>query len=205
MSKWNAIGVVVGLAAGLTAASGAQAAKLFQIETSFHETPLTMTPALDTTSTTGRVLAKNDFTVTTNANANFTGDTITPAGSALITSVVFTPANPIEFTDFAFRGEQLFGGKTFELMVTDQNGATQDFSLSAIKSRQGIDAARSGIWIKSVDLVSPTGFKLVQELSFGTFSAPVPEPGAWAMLIVGFAGMGGLLRRSRAKTRAAIA
>lgn len=57
----------------------------------------------------------------------------------------------------------------------------------------------------SFTITSRGGMGLFDNLSFGAFSSAVPEPSTWAMMIVGFAGVGGMVRRSRRQTRAAFA
>jgi hypothetical protein len=56
-----------------------------------------------------------------------------------------------------------------------------------------------GIWTKhnQPDFTSDDLFNAIKQVSFNSTNA-IPEPATWAMLIVGFAGLGAALRRRRA-------
>lgn len=87
------------------------------------------------------------------------------------------------------------------LIITTAGGASQAFAID------GNGSNRFGIQVTSTDLI--TSATLDSALGFGTFSqlrlgglvagqtGAVPEPATWAMMLLGFGGMGVALRRRR--------
>jgi hypothetical protein len=159
----------------------------------------------DTSSFTGTVggHAGAAITVTTTGNidsgAGFA--TITPVKGGTLTDLIFTPTDPTLFEDFSFRGQLDPVGDTGVITVrwTDNSGMTGDVKFTGVPGpdtdfgRLGI-ISNDGETLKSVEVFTAAGesfdeFKQVQ------FSAPgippsVPEPSTWAMMLLGFAGVG---------------
>jgi hypothetical protein len=68
-----------------------------------------------------------------------------------------------------------------------------------------IDNLLGDPWLDERDTGIPNDYIDFYSVSRDTFSATVPEPAVWAMMLLGFGGLGGALRMARRKTRAAIA
>jgi hypothetical protein len=196
---------VLALASVVALSAGAANAALFIVDPSPSQKDMVkLSEEHGMTSDPASVENPNDVTITTNVAANFSsGDaTIKPAGTALLTDIIFTPTNPTEFGDFSFRGQDIAADQTIVLKVTDQNGATQtfDFSEGAANQdfdRQGIVAAMPGETIKSIELMDSGGFEEAKQFAFSLAAGVVPEPGVWTMLLFGVGLTGAALRASR--------
>lgn len=64
--------------------------------------------------------------------------------------------------------------------------------------------ASNGEFIKTVQINSQVGLADIAQVRLGTGVIPIPEPGTWAMMIIGFFGMGAALR-SRRRAKASLA
>jgi hypothetical protein len=161
------------------------------------------------TSTTGTV-GTTTITITTLGTPNV--ETFTSAsGNATIKPVdqltdIFVIVDPLvtTLTQFSFRGQLLAAGD-ITVKVTDNFGDV--FTFSAPKSQDfgpfGVIAlANSGEYLTKVELISD-GFKSLKQFEFGTGLAPaVPEASTWAMMLLGFAGVGFLAYRRRGQGQA---
>jgi hypothetical protein len=134
---------------------------------------------------------------------------IAPSGSAVLSSLTFTPANDTVFSDFSFRGQLERPGftGTVDITWTDSLGTTGMFSVTGVKGpnadfdRIGI-VSTDGETLKSVEISTPgtESFKEVKQVQFsGTGLIPsIPESSTWAMMLLGFVGLGYAgYRRSR--------
>lgn len=87
-------------------------------------------------------------------------------------------------------GTPLFNNQ-FESTTTTAGNSTRSFNT-------GTSAAASTVWIIGASALNRDGvvdsFKLTS-ISFVTPTAPVPEPSTWALLIVGFGGVGAMMRK----------
>lgn len=90
------------------------------------------------------------------------------------------------------------------LFVQDPQGhAPEEFDFGPFKANgnilpNGIIALIDGETIKSITLENSGGFKAGKQFEFvGAPGVEVPEPAAWAMMLVGFGGLGGVLRSRR--------
>jgi hypothetical protein len=150
-------------------------------------------------------------------------DTNTAAGYATIkedarntlNELLFTPANPLAFSDFSFRGQLDRQGFSDALTVivtgcldvggtcqqeapqtihlTTNAGPEADFGRLAIQSTDGET-------IFSVEVLTASGahFKEFKQVDFSPATLPpVPEPASWAMMLLGFGGLGAALRSRR--------
>jgi hypothetical protein len=150
------------------------------------------------TGTVGAHLSGPPVTVDT-AGAVDTGAgfaDITPSGSAALTSLTFTPANDALFSDFSFRGqlERLGFAGTVDITWTDSLGTTGMLTVSGVKGpnadfdRIGI-VSDDGEKLKSVAISTP-GSESFKEVKQVEFSSAIPEPSTWALMLLGFAGLG---------------
>jgi PEP-CTERM motif len=167
--------------------------------------PLDLNKSSDVSSFFGTAINTNDIALTAVGNVNTASGnaTIKPTSTPLFTTLTLTPVNPNEFNAFSFRGQLVGQGNTlenFSLTVLDNQGhssqlfpfsnqANQDFGPFGIHSLDGET-------IKSIVLSDATGFKEEKQFAFGAVAA-VPEPSTWAMMILGFAGIGFMTYRRR--------
>jgi hypothetical protein len=202
--RLGAAAAIGALALGLASAS--HAATLFAVDTNPSQTTaLNLDNASGITSGFGTVVLTDDVAVTTTGSSDFSSGnaTIKPSGGSL-TDIVFTPTNDLAFNAFSFRGQDLAANQIIDLIVTDQSGASESFAFSVAKANQdftrmGIIAAMTGETIKSIELINSGGFKEAKLFAFGVVpAAGVPEPAAWASMLLGFGAIGAAMRRSRA-------
>ena len=139
---------------------------------------------------------------------------------ALLTSITFTFTDPNNaVTGFLFRGQLNEHADPIVVTVTDQNDVQQvfDYTISSKSDPSdigdiGFSQAISGERVKIVSLFTAGGWfegKQYEVTACTADSCPnggfgggggggVPEPAAWAMMLLGVAGVGGLTRRRRA-------
>ena len=130
--------------------------------------------------------------------------TIKPIKDSLLTTLTFTPVDGDLFDAFSFRGQLLANSTTVNVTVQDNQGhAAETFSFTGIAknadfTRIGIIAAVLGETIKSVTISDSGGFKESKQFEFAlepTVTSGVPELSTWAMMIIGFGGVGLQMRR----------
>ncbi|KRR09577.1 hypothetical protein CQ12_13915 [Bradyrhizobium jicamae] len=128
----------------------------------------------------------------------------------LFTTIEFTFSNVSVFNEFSFQAQfdSVRGDPTTDVTVTwyDQNNVSGSYTFSGL-DRSGLTPS---LGIHSVDggtlskivIYDPEGFKQLKQFAFDGNVAPVPEPSTWAMMILGFAGVGFLAYRRRAQGQA---
>lgn len=129
-------------------------------------------------------------------------------GSAQIYRVTPEGGVSVAFTGFTNIGDIAFGpdGALYVLQV-DSNGLTTPPAGGSLL-RVGMDGSRQTIF--SQGLITPTGLEIGRDGAFyiTNFSAAervgqvlrvaaVPEPGTWAMMLIGFGAVGAAIRRQR--------
>ena len=164
-----------------------------------------------TTSLTGNIGSQNSSlttAITTNtavdaANgfANIKPDTGT------LTTLTFTPTNSSQFRDFFFLGQLNGQGNavgTVNVSVTDSAGLTFSGPSFSFSNQANQDFASFGVFsndgetIKSVTIDSSAGFKEVKQIVFSPATVrAIPEPSTWAMMVLGFFGIGFMAYRRR--------
>lgn len=136
-----------------------------------------------------------------------TGQASITAGNpnASLDNLLFSVVGGFTAAEFAF--DPLTGGgppQPFSVSITLNSGYNETFTTG--NQRFGI-LAGTGETITSVQINTPSG-------NFGTFkqlrvtpavAAAVPEPGTWALMLLGFGGVGVSLRRRRSRTIAQFA
>jgi hypothetical protein len=128
--------------------------------------------------------------------------------------LLFTSADPLEFSDFSFRGQIDPGAPSYVLtlivtgcvnvldtcvaqdpetiFLTADAAAPHDFSRLAIESPD------ETIFSVEVETAPGAFFKEFKQVDFSPAGLPpIPEPASWAMMILGFGGVGGVLRSRR--------
>lgn len=165
----------------------------------------------DVSTFTGTVGGHSGDAVTVNTTGNVdTGGgfaTIKPTSGATLTDLIYTPADDTLFNDFSFRGQLAPSGYsgTIDVTWTDSNGTSGTLTFNSVKGPNA-DFDRLGIastddeTLKSVVISTPgsESFKEFKQVQF-SFAAgpPVPELSTWAMMLLGFSGLGyAAIRRS---------
>lgn len=137
---------------------------------------------------------------------------IKPSGTSVLSALTFTPANDALFNDFSFRGQLERPGFTgvVDISWTDSSGMSGMLSVSGVKGpnsdfdRIGI-VSDDGERLKSVEIstTGSGGFKEVKQAQFSVSSA-IPEPSTFALMLLGFAGLGyAALHRGKSSRREA--
>lgn len=138
--------------------------------------------------------------------------TVTPGTNDVkLTSVIFDPVNNV-FTSFSFQGQLKLAGNVL-VEVNDNFGNIFTFTNVAANAVFGpfgaAAVAGTGQYIDKVKVYteSPESFKTIKLVDFGnyTVAGSVPEPATWAMMILGFAGVGFLAYRRRNQVQARVA
>ena len=152
------------------------------------------------------------ITVTTIGNID-TGagfSTITPIKGGTLTDLIFTPADQTLFEDFSFRGQLNPVGDTGVITVkwTDSLGTTGTVVFNGVPgpdkdfNRLGI-ISHDGETLRSVEVFTAAGesFNEFKQVQFSAAGIPpsIPETATWAMMLLGFAGIGFMAYRRKSK------
>jgi hypothetical protein len=172
----------------------------------------------DISTFTGTVGGHTGTAVTVDTIGNIdTGagfSTIKPTSDATLTSLTFTPTDDTLFTDFSFRGQLAPVGDTGVINVawTDSNNLSGTLQFTGIPgpdtdfNRLGI-VSNDGETLKSVVITTAAGesFDEFKQVQFSAASIPpsIPEASTWAMMILGFVGLGYASFRRTSKPRLA--
>jgi hypothetical protein len=137
--------------------------------------------------------------------------------SGFLTSLTFTPTSQTAYDGFFFRGQineyacsthkcvnAPFDGKVFA-SITDNFGNVQSMTFTGVDdgsdfSRLGFESILAGHSIKSVtiSLDSSGFFKEFKQVDFSPAAiTAVPEPSTWALMFLGFAGIGFMAYRRK--------
>jgi hypothetical protein len=142
------------------------------------------------------LLASND------TNGNFIRGVFTDGVHSFL-SMTFGNDDPL-FTnpgDMAvltvFLGGSMVGSTAVMLNRNDAMDQTIGFAFGAFDSftfayTDALGSPFTGGGAASIGLI-----EVIDNITFDTITAAIPEPSAWAMMILGFVGVGGLLRRRR--------
>jgi hypothetical protein len=191
-------------AAAVTFSNSAQAH--FVLDLNPGGTQLNFVTNNDPLTTTTGLVGTTTITITTIGTPNVeTFNTasgtaaVLPVKGGTLTDLIFL-VDPLvkNLTQFSFRG-QLEETGDVTVKVTDNFNSVFIFTAQhdADFARFGVIAlANSGEYLTKVELLSD-GFKSVKQIDFGTAVAAVPEPSTWAMLILGFAGVGFMAYRRK--------
>lgn len=129
--------------------------------------------------------------------------TASAAKRNVFSSITFDPTNNV-FTSFSFQGQLDILGTIF-VEVNDNFGNTFTFANVPANSVFGpfgaAAVAGTGQYIDKVKVYTelPENFKSIKLVDFGnyTVAGAVPEPATWAMMMLGFLGVGFLAYRRK--------
>jgi len=107
-----------------------------------------------------------------------------PAGGSFVNIILPTALAPTPLTNVTFSGATLKAVIPFSQLPT--NGFTPAHFLYNLWPRDGLNTADNG----QISDFAPNA---------SSFAASVPEPGVWALLLLGFGGLGAVLRRGRGR------
>jgi PEP-CTERM motif len=153
--------------------------------------------AKDTNSFSGDVLGTGDIGITSFGFVDVSnGDaTVKPIKDGSLIQLILTPVDPTLFDSFDFRGQPLKDGSTVVVDVQDNQGdPVQEFKFTGLSADADFGAigiiGTLGETIKWVEVSDSLGFKELKHFEWDTASSSVPEPSTWAMMALGFAGLG---------------
>jgi hypothetical protein len=143
--------------------------------------------------------AANTVSITTIGNSD-TGSgnaIISPTKDTILTSVTFTPLAGLGYTSFSTRGQlNSNNSNLYDVTLTVTDNQNQSFTFTEPKNQDftaiGVEAilgSQEFITSITVSTDDPNGFQTVKQIDFG-FATAVPEPATWAMMMLGFLGLG---------------
>lgn len=141
----------------------------------------------------------------TGGGSSVFGFNTTPGGAYVLE--LFGEAPTFAFTNAVSSfGFYLSGVQLGNLTVNFVDGGQQSVGINNYQSGvQFFGASGFSSAISSFSIGNSGDIIGIDDLRFTTASAAVPEPGVWAMMILGFFGMGAALRRAKAREALAIA
>jgi hypothetical protein len=136
-------------------------------------------------------------------------ESITTAGSNGQASFAASNQSPLDVGTIFLTGGGTFNSAEFNLfnaasdtssVAITVNGVTQNFALANGQNFFGFSAT-GGDTITSIAFnTNGSGVADLRQLRLGGLSAAVPEPGTWALMLVGFGAVGVSMRRRRRET-----
>jgi hypothetical protein len=139
------------------------------------------------------------------ASGAATVSTVNGKEPPLFTTLTFTFSDVSVFNAFSFQAafDKKQVGESTDILVTwyDQNGASGQIpflnvDLNGLSPSLGIESTL-GSTLSKVVIYDAEGFKQLKQFAFQGNVAPVPEASTWAMMILGFVGVGFLAYRRR--------
>lgn len=122
--------------------------------------------------------------------------------------ITFNFGADVQIDRFRVHVDNVLTGGVFAPTIIRLNGVSQGFTPPADGTNgwiefTGLAETGSSHTVQLVQNASPfERFIMVSEVEFyGTVQSAIPEPGTWAMLLLGLFGVGGAMRRSSAKPR----
>jgi hypothetical protein len=169
------------------------------------ETKIFLDALTPTMTVTGHVGSQSDpreitFTspVSVDAKNGFASIDAIGNGNAVYNSLTVTAPTGYTFTDLIFDTQ-----KAGEVSITGYNGVTVIGTYSNDDVKNGLDEflalATNGKTFTSLKITSTDGFTEIKQFEISGFASAVPEPSTWAMMVLGFAGVGFMAYRRKNK------
>ncbi|WOH47739.1 PEPxxWA-CTERM sorting domain-containing protein [Bradyrhizobium sp. sBnM-33] len=168
-------------------------------------------------TTTGHVAGYPSILVTATSigNTDFsngvaTVSTVNGRNPPLFTTLTFTFSDVSVFNAFSFQAQfdKKQTGDTTDITLTwyDQNNVSGiipflNVDTNGLTPSLGIHSL-DGQTLSKIVIFDPEGFSQLKQFAFAGNVAPVPEPSTWAMMILGFAGVGYMTYRRRRQATA---
>jgi hypothetical protein len=149
------------------------------------------------------------FTSDGNTLDSASGQAVVSAFDLVLENLTFTLLNGATFQTAFFNITPLNGQQdafeTGSLVFTFSDGSTSTQALAGNGNNQFGVTGDAGVGISSVTFVSAgtgLGVESLRQLRLGgvAIASAVPEPGTWAMMLVGFGAVGHSMRSRRSKT-----
>jgi hypothetical protein len=169
--------------------------------TTTNQTAKTVVGTTNQTNTSVSVSSLNNEILTTtasNGQARFES-----TDGSLDTATIFLTGGQT-FTSAEFN---LFNaiGTTSSVLISFNGGVAQSFNLANGQNFFGF-LATGGDTFSSISFdTNGTGVVDLRQLRVGGIQAAVPEPGTWAMMLLGFGAIGASMRRNRRRSTATLA
>jgi hypothetical protein len=133
-----------------------------------------------------------------NLSADASGQAVVTATTGLLNDLTFMTINGITFKTATFN---ITGSGIVNIFGLNALGeaTTESFTLGTGSNFFGVTATGSDV-LTGISFTSETGVQDLRQLRLGgisTMTTAVPEPGTWAMMLVGFGAMGVAMRRRR--------
>jgi hypothetical protein len=205
------MGFLIGVAIAASAPSTASATIVFtagnfpqvgeEVVYFADQAPATTVVGVSTTNPSNSLSVKGTTSIGSQLEA--VGGHVQPPPGAAIDTLTITPSSLLDLLIFDRR---IFGayGTPGAITYTVRDNHNNSFVLNTTLGNGNnffTISAEGGEAIQSVSLSAPSGF--TDASSFGAIflpAAPVPEPGTWAMMLMGFTLIGWIKRRKRRAT-----
>lgn len=142
--------------------------------------------------TVGVIFTSGTDTLLTSA----AGQAVITALDGLLNSVTFSLAGGLTFSNFEFNLEKSLSSPQSVTLTT--NLGNYVYADMDGNGANWAGAASSGEYFTAVTWTgSGSGYDSMKQLRLGGITAAVPEPGTWAMMLLGLGAVGWALRRKR--------